>query len=94
MISLFHLQRSPKTSGEVTRALATSSKENISDQAQVTEWARRVALRDREAVFLAWPVSWPAMMVKEMDSGYCAENGLSSFGSSDQVASPTKARRI
>jgi hypothetical protein len=93
MISLFHLHRSPKTSGEVTCALATSSKEIISDQAQITEWARRVALRDREAVFLAWPVSWPAMMVKEMDSGYCDENGLNSFGSSDHLASP-KAGRI
>jgi hypothetical protein len=62
-----HLQKKTPQAAVVQKPL---------EEADVVEWARRTAKRDREAIFLVCPVSWPAMMVREMDSGYCAENGL------------------
>jgi hypothetical protein len=62
-----HLQKKSPQAAVVQKPL---------QEADLVEWARRTAKRDREAIFLVCPVSWPAMMVREMDSGYCDENGL------------------
>ena len=40
-------------------------------QHEKVESARSAALKEREAIFLACPVSWPKMMTEEMSENYC-----------------------
>ena len=95
MTSPSHLHHFQPAQANGADALKISSQPHTT-QNQLLEWARRAALRDREAAFLAWPMSWPAMMVRDMDSSYCAENGWSAdaFGTGDRIANPIAQRWI
>jgi hypothetical protein len=67
------LQRKSKANlNDALQALANAFQvEAERQQHEKVESARLVALKEREAIFLACPVSWPMMMTEEMSENYC-----------------------
>ena len=66
------LRRKSKANlNDALQALANACQaEADRQQHERVETARLEALKEREAIFLSCPVSWPAMMTEEMSENY------------------------